>query len=45
MAVLIGENEMKQGVVAVKPLDGSEQIEIPRDMAARQIRDLLEPSP
>ena len=45
LAVLIGENEMKQHVVSVKPLDGAEQIEIARSVAAQQIRDLIEPSP
>jgi histidyl-tRNA synthetase len=44
IAILIGEDELQKNVVAIKPLDGSDQIAAPRDQAIDTVRNLLKPS-
>lgn len=44
VAILIGEQELQKNVVTVKPLNGSDQIEVPRDEAIQQVLELFEPS-
>ena len=44
VAVLIGEHELKENVVAIKPLNGSDQVEVPRDEAVQQVLKLFESS-
>ena len=44
IAILIGEDELQKNVVAIKPLDGSNQIAVPRDQAVDTVRNLLKPS-
>lgn len=44
IAILIGEDELQKNVVAIKPLDGSDQIAAPRDQAVDTVRNLLKPS-
>ncbi len=44
-AILIGARELERGMVAVKPLDGGRQEEVPRDRAAAAVRAIVQAAP